>query len=59
MSRGCLALGRPGQLWLGAAWRLFSVKTRRLAMSKSAVNHYLRATMAFKQARFWTSVFYF
>jgi hypothetical protein len=39
---------------IGAAWRLFSVETRRLALSKSAVNHYLRATMAFKQARFWT-----
>ena len=42
------ALGRSGELWLGAAWPLFSVETKRLVLSKSAVNHYLRATMAFK-----------
>ena len=51
-------LGRSGELWLGAAWPLFSVETKRLVLSKSAVNHYLRATMAFKRARFWTNVSY-
>jgi hypothetical protein len=35
---------------------LFSVKTRRLELSKSVVIHDLRATMAFKEARFWTNV---
>jgi hypothetical protein len=30
----------------------------RFEMSKSAVNHYLRATMAFKRARVWTNVSY-
>jgi hypothetical protein len=37
---------------------LFSVETKRLVLSKSAVNRRLRATMAFKQARFWTNVSY-
>jgi hypothetical protein len=36
----------------------FSVETKRLDLSKSAVNRYLRATMAFKRARFWTNVSY-
>jgi hypothetical protein len=45
---GANALSRWGRLRLGAAWRLFSVETRRIDLSKSAVNHYLRATMAFK-----------
>ena len=37
---------------------MFSVETKRLVLSKSAVNRRLRATMAFKQARFWTNVSY-
>jgi hypothetical protein len=36
----------------------FSVETKRLDLSKSAVNRYLRATMAFNRDRFWTNVSY-
>jgi hypothetical protein len=59
---GANALRRPGQLWLGADLGLLGACFRSkpdgpLALSKSAVNHYVRATMAFKQARFRVNVF--
>jgi hypothetical protein len=45
MSRGCQRAESVGTAVAGggAAWRLFSVETRRLDLSKSAVNRYLRA----------------